>query len=969
MTRRVSVAGGASSVLLVSTLLASSIALAMGAGQPLDGGIDGEGAIDVFVRLDMPSVSELNIQHRRGTGAMAPAAAQRGHARRIDAQQASVRPLLEAAGAEVMSSTRVGVNGFRVRVDPARMEDLRQVDGVISVTPVELHYPENALSVPGIDAPQAWDQVGTGEGVTIAVIDSGIDYLHANFGGSGDPADFAANDRVTLDGGGFPNDKVIGGWDFVGDAYNAGNPATAVPQPNPNPLDCATGNAGGHGTHVAGSAAGLGVSGTIGPGVAPGASLYALRVFGCSGSTAVTVDAIEWAMDPDGDGDMSDHAHVINMSLGAARGSPLDASAIASAHASELGIIVVAAAGNAGAQPYVVGSPSVSPPAISVAASSKTLSFAINVSEPASVAGLYESVEAAFSAPLFGTGNVSGNLVAPADPANFEGCNAWTNDATDQIALVFRGACPFQQKFDQAVAAGAKAVVVGNNVAGAPIVMGGTASPIPGVMITMDAGQALSAALDSDAVVAELSPGDYVVVSDFGNQIAGFSSRGPGDGGGQFKPEITGPGVAIISAGVGTGTGTRNSSGTSMATPHLAGLAALMRQAFPGHGVDAIKSMIMNSATDLNTGGAILPLSRQGTGVANAANAVGLGSYASPAGVSFGRINKAVRRIHVRERVTVTDFSGMQRNFSGWHVPNQSFPGIDVTCPGSVKVQGNRSRSFNIDLHLDTEVAEANGVFDNASASHREVDGWCMLSDGTDTLRVGYLAIIDPASRQVVEPVSGGAKVLNVGPSSGWAEAFTHLASGDENASGTLAAIAHTGFRTGVIGGIPVLEFAIATQAPWELPSQSQINVYLDVNGDGVDDVRLIAGDWATLQAGGTPGVLVSGQFNLAVGGSALDFIVGGVDYNDHTMFLPFRLDRGWIPSSFDYRVEFVPRHGPVGIQHGSVDFANEIVTTDNGFLVAPGQSVQVGASAPGTLLWLFQNNEAGTQAHTVVVE
>jgi subtilisin family serine protease len=127
--------------------------------------------------------------------------------------------------------------------------------------------------------------------------------------------------------------RIKGGVDLVGDDYNADPGSSSyqpVPHPDSNPLDC-----NGHGTHVAGTAAGSGVLATgatytgaynantvsgnswiVGPGVAPKADIYSIRVFGCAGSTDVVVDAIEWAMDHDMD--------VINMSLGSAYGGADD---------------------------------------------------------------------------------------------------------------------------------------------------------------------------------------------------------------------------------------------------------------------------------------------------------------------------------------------------------------------------------------------------------------------------------------------------------------------------------------------------------------------------------------------------------------------------------------------------------------------------------------------------------------------
>ena len=439
--------------------------------------------VEMFVRFDQPSVSELNVATLQATGNFASPAEQQAQAARVSQQQAAMSDSLASHGAKILSQQRVSANGVRVLVSADAVESLRALPGVRSVARVQTFKKDNIDSVPWIGAPAVWAASGRGEGVKVGIIDSGIDYTHADFGGPGTVAAHDNNDPTIIEPGTFPTAKVKGGYDFAGSNYDADDP-TSVPTPDPDPIDYGPG--GGHGTHVAGTAAGIGVPGSVGPGVAPGASLYAIKVFGDSGgSTNLVSLALEWAMDPNGDGDMSDHLDVINMSLGSPFGDPNDPSAISSQNASDLGIIVVASAGNEGTIPYITGSPAVAPEAISVAASrpgGNHLYSRFNATAPASVAGLYESAEGAGPVTLASTGQISAALVNTA-PAN--GCTPLTNAAavSGKIALVIRGTCNFTVKYQVAAAAGAKALVVYNDGADPtrvdPIIMAADGTTIP----------------------------------------------------------------------------------------------------------------------------------------------------------------------------------------------------------------------------------------------------------------------------------------------------------------------------------------------------------------------------------------------------------------------------------------------------------------------------------------------------------
>ena len=276
-------------------------------------GIKSGKRVRVVVVLSADSVATVRAQMPHHLMAPSQSAAVQSQAL---GQQAAVMPMLAVHDAKVLAQYQHALNGIKVEVDSSELAALTKLPGVVSILPVGLYQRVNAIAVPFIGAPQVWQGIPgfRGEGIKIAVIDTGIDYTHANFGGPGTVAAYNAafaTDTLpadpTLFGPGAP--KVKGGTDLVGDDYDADpNNSTyqPIPHPDPNPLDCpATSGSVGHGSHTAGSAAGFGVLNNatytgpynsaayqqqfqIGPGVAPkadhlfGAGIWMQRLDGRS---------------------------------------------------------------------------------------------------------------------------------------------------------------------------------------------------------------------------------------------------------------------------------------------------------------------------------------------------------------------------------------------------------------------------------------------------------------------------------------------------------------------------------------------------------------------------------------------------------------------------------------------------------------------------------------------------------------
>jgi subtilisin family serine protease len=618
-----------------------------------------------FVQMKAPAVLER--------GRLTPSAQREAAAAALRSQAAAIREV-ESLGGTVMFRYSRLVNAFSATMSADAAVALADRPDVALVERVPIVVRHNETSVPFIGATKVWKNLGVrGQGMTVAVVDTGIDYTHADFGGSGDVADYEANDPTVIEAGTFPTAKVVAGFDFVGEDYDVldDDPGNDVPVPDPDPLDFD-----GHGTHTAGTCCGNGVKGSVGKGVAPKAKILSVRVWDVGNSTAdVLVAGYEFAMDPNRDGSTKDAVDVLSFSGGVDYGPPSSVEAKAAQAVVKGGTVFVASAGNSGNQPnlgngYILGTPASAPGVIAVAASiDQFVANTITVNEPSGVelteGGLMVFQD--WSAPL-GDG-ITGTVVdargvdPPADPNGAPAADdRFLCDATPsgspfdgQIVLVYKGAtgdgdCDGSEKVFRAQEAGAVAVILWSGFGGFPFVLGPGAFAdqvaIPAVMVGGTNAEILA------DVVSPNAPASYntgtldvtlnaegTVIPGFEDRMTDFTSEGPARVSSALKPDVSAPGADILSAAVGTGTEGALLSGTSMAAPHVSGVATLLRQIHPTWSPAKIKALIMNQATqDLenNDGTSPVPATVMGSGRVDAYESALAESLAWPGSVSYG---------------------------------------------------------------------------------------------------------------------------------------------------------------------------------------------------------------------------------------------------------------------------------------------------------------------------------------------
>lgn len=574
-----------------------------------------------------------------------------------------------APSATVIGSVQLVANTVFLEIDADEVQALSNDRAVTRVAPAGNYKLDLTETVPYIGAETMQGLGVTGKGVRVAVIDSGIDYTHASLGGEGTAAAYAAawgtstaDPRNTTTDGLFPTAKVIGGYDFVGEAWTGGSGSPPL-APDPDPIAAPDQSTfGGHGTHVADIIGGKN-------GVAPDVKLYAIKACAvptssCSG--IALMQAMEFAVDPNGDGDTRDRADIINMSLGSTYGQPFDDDLSAAVdRATKLGAFTVASAGNSSDKPFVTGSPAAAVTALSVAQTAVPSAVVdlLTIVSPAVTPAERGAIHQSWSSDL--TEAVTAPVVFTS--SNALGCTPFPAGSLDGvIALVNRGTCAFADKIRNIQAGGALIGVIGMADGTAPFdgaFQDGTPITIPGYMISL----ADANAIRSSATVRFDPDNAFPLIS----SVTSTSSRGPMFEDFRIKPEIGAPG-ASVSAMSGTGNQSDAFGGTSGAAPMVSGAAALLKELYPTLAPQRLKQLLVNNAeVSIEQPGtpssvipdSLAPISRIGGGevrVDRAARATA-GAYGFDlvkrgtrgGGVSFGFVDVADKTVLVKQRVRV----------------------------------------------------------------------------------------------------------------------------------------------------------------------------------------------------------------------------------------------------------------------------------------------------------------------------
>lgn len=557
------------------------------------------------------------------------------------AQQSVIKKVEAITGTKVKRSFGYLVNGFSISTTRKNVDKIKSISEVKSVTEVRRYYPTMAYADEITGATGVWNELGyKGEGMVVSIIDSGIDYRHKDLKVTNNDVKLTQSNMNTaieqLDYGKYFTNKIPYGYNYA--------------DGNNDIID--VGAAGEHGMHVAGIVGANGssdeVEGLMGvKGVAPEAQLLAMKVFSNN-------PEIKGAYDDDIIAAIEDSvklgADVINMSLGSDAGfsDPDDPQEVAIKNATDKGVLCVISAGNAQVstssssweQPHnlfgtidtgLIGSPSTASDALSVASMENTSAIgpaltyttignATGKVQYSKVSGCkYDSLSNNHELVYCGIGSES-------DCTNSDG----------KIALIIRGDISFSEKYNNAINAGASAVIIYNHADGGnetiSMAVDNVVADKPIFSVGYSDGEKLKSLITSGDSTIKFEQGGALSSENIDKgDMSQFTSWGPTSSL-EFKPEITAPGGDIYS--LANNNSYQSMSGTSMAAPHTSGAQALIIQGVKANGLNLsgrdlvtfAKNTAMNTSVPMTDkyGNGTIPYSprRQGAGLLQIRNAI-----------------------------------------------------------------------------------------------------------------------------------------------------------------------------------------------------------------------------------------------------------------------------------------------------------------------------------------------------------
>ena len=746
---------------------------------------------------------------------------------------------------------RMVLNGLAIYAPPSLQNQISKIAGVQSITnALRMERPIDSQPQPApaqigsvnsvnfIGAQKAHELGYTGRGMRVGIIDTGVDYTHSMLGGSGKKEDFEHIDPA-LPSSFFPNTKIVGGKDLVGSNFNAALPLdrNRLPVPDDNPIDES-----GHGSHVAGTVAGIGDGIHSYSGVAPDASLYAIKVFGKIGSTAdaAIIAGLEYAADPNGDYNLDDQLDVVNLSIGSGFGQPQVLYSEAVRNLAKSGMVVVASAGNSGPTDYIVGAPGSADEAISVAASIDASEHnwkypASRLVSPNNPNWMIKAVEGPASKPIADTEGIEGDLV-DVGLADEEFSEELKGQLKGKVAFAVRGKNAFLEKLKRAEAAGAIGAIVYNNEAGKPFPMGGSPSVgIPAIMVSQALGLKIKEEMKTGSVRIQFKTGALIEEPDLIDQITDFSSKGPRSEDNLLKPEIAAPGKSIISAAMGQGHLTTKMDGTSMSSPHMAGVMTLLKQRFPQLTSRELKAIAMNTAKVIKTEGTPTPTTLQGAGRVQLDKAIQAEAIIDPPALSIGQVQLASHKQEVRKLI-IRNLAKQPRTLT---LSTENSPGLEITAPASIVIPAESQFEVTVTLNFNLQDKQKYST---------ELDGRILFRDGGQLVaQVPVLAIRTRSSEVMAQLEQNQLTFANASPVSGLAIAFNLIAedprkempTGPDAWKSRSCDLQSAGYRIIKKDGVDTLQVAFKLFTPVTTWHFCEVSALIDANGDDIAEQEL----------------------------------------------------------------------------------------------------------------------------------